>query len=214
MDYEWCEGYDHRFYVQLSLMNTKQKVALILLGGAVAYYLYEQYGGGGCCCPVVCGNCPPSSGNGPGIGTSIMSAVQGWKNVNSGPTWVPVLNQYEQQNNLPADILAATAYQESAFDENVIRGLKASSDGLSLGIMQLQTAYFPSVNVATPFADSDVEAQIAAAAQVFVTNYAALGSWPETIAAFNQGLAGVQKNGITSTKYVNNITGNAPAANA
>lgn len=143
-----------------------------------------------------------------------MAAVQGWQNVGSGPTWVPYLNQIEQQFGFPQDILAATAFQESSFNEGVIRGTTPSSDGLSLGIMQLRTAYYPSVNVPVPFQDSDVQQQIQDAATTFQTNYAALGSWPETIAAFNQGLSGVQKNGITSTQYVNNIIANAPSANA
>lgn len=192
-------------------MNQQQKILLLAFAGIGAYWWYTQQGGASC--PIVCGNCPPSSGNCPGIGTQLLATVQGWQNVGSGPTWVPVLNQYEQQYGLPANILAATAYQESSFNENVIRGLTPSSDGLSLGIMQLQTQYYPSVQVATPFQDSDVEQQISDAANVFATNYASLGSWPQTIAAFNQGLSGVQQNGITSVNYVNNILANAPAAN-
>lgn len=143
-----------------------------------------------------------------------MAGIQGWQNVGSGPTWVPYINQVEQQMGFPQDILAATAYQESSFNENVIRGLTPSSDGLSLGIMQLRTSFYPSVNVPTPFQDSDVQQQIQDAANTFQTNYAALGDWPATIAAFNQGLSGVQTNGITSTSYVAKILANAPAANA
>jgi hypothetical protein len=195
-------------------MNEKQKVLLLLLAGGAAYWWYTQQGGGSSsCCPVVCGNCPICGSNSPGVGTNLMAAVQGWQNVGSGPTWVPYLNQVEQSMGFPQDILAATAFQESSFNEGVIRGTTPSSDGLSLGIMQLQTQYYPSVQVAVPFQDSDVEQQIQDAANTFQTNYAALGSWPATIAAFNQGLAGVQKNGITSTKYVANVLGNAPAAN-
>ena len=186
-------------------VSNNQIIGAVLLAG-VGYYLYTQGTGDSSDTTV-------DSGNSPGIGTQIMAAVSGYKNVNDGPIWVPVLNAAEAQFNLPADILCATAFQESSFLTNVINGTQPSSDGLSLGIMQLQTAYYPSVNVAVPFSQADVEQQIQDAAQTFATNYAALGSWPETIAAFNQGLNGVQTNGITSTSYVAKILANCPAAN-
>jgi hypothetical protein len=148
--------------------------------------------------------------------TQVQAAVMGWKNVNSGPQWVPVLNAVEQQYGFPADMLAAVAFQESGFREGVIRGTTPSSDGLSLGIMQLQTRYYPALvgpDVPVPYSDSDVENQINQAAIIFQANYNVLQSWPATIAAWNQGLTGVQTNGITSTSYVANILGNAPAAN-
>ena len=198
-------------------MNDKQKVLLLLGLGAAAWWYYTQQSGGGGCCPVVCGNCPPNNSNSPGVFTNVQAAVVGWQNVGSGPTWVPYINSVEQQYGFPQDMLAAVAFQESSFNEGVIRGTTPSSDGLSLGIMQLQTQYYPQLVgpcVPVPYQDSDVQNQINEAASVFQTNYASLGSWPATIAAWNQGLSGVQKNGITSTKYVNNILGNAPAANA
>ena len=182
-------------------MNKGQKLALFGVLGVAAYYIYSQSNSSG-------------GSNSPGLVTQLQAAVSGWQNVGSGPTWVPYLNQIEQQYGFPQDILAATAFQECSFDESVIRGTTPSSDGLSLGIMQLQTQFYPSVCVPVPFTDADVQQQIQDAANTFQTNYAALGSWPETIAAFNQGLSGVQKNGITSTKYVANVLANAPAANA
>lgn len=147
--------------------------------------------------------------------SDLEAATMGWKSAGSGPTWVPILNEAERQYGLAADVLAATAYQESSFIENVIRGLKKSSDGLSLGMMQLQTQFFPSLvgpSIAVPYTDQNVSDQINAAAQVFATNYASLQSWPETIAAYNQGLSGVERNGIISADYVANVLANAPAA--
>jgi hypothetical protein len=184
-------------------MNKGQKLVLLGLAGFGAYYYYTQNMSGG-----------SGGSNSPNLLTQANAMINGWQNVGSGPTWVPVIEAVEQQFGFPQDILAATAFQESSFNENVIRGVTPSSDGLSLGIMQLQTAYYPSVNVPVPFSDDDVNQQIQDAATTFQTNYAALGSWPATIAAFNQGLAGVQRNGITSSQYVANILGNAPAANA
>ena len=190
-------------------MNTEQK--LVLLGGlgVVAYYFLSSDDNNFLSSSDDSGD----GSNSPGVITQVQAAVTGWQNVGSGPTWVPVLNQVESDFGFPANILAATAFQESSFKEGVIRGTTPSSDGLSLGIMQLQTKYYPSVDVAVPFTDDDVNQQIQDAATTFQTNYAALGSWPETIAAYNQGLSGVQTNGITSVSYVSKILANAPAAN-
>lgn len=181
-------------------MNNRQ-LLILLLGGTAAYYLYQQNGD-----PVAAYQNAESD---------VTAAIAGWKSAGSGPTWVPILNECEQAYGLPQDMLAAVAYQECSFIENVIRGLTPSSDGLSLGIMQLQTRYYPSLvgpSVPVPYTDQNVSDQINEAGQVFASNYAVLGSWEATIAAWNQGLAGVQQNGITSTRYVANIVANAPAA--
>jgi Transglycosylase SLT domain len=184
-------------------MNDGAKLFWIGFLGVGAWYIYNNQG------DVVAAAQSAAS--------DVQAAIMGWKNAGSGPTWVPILNQAEQQYGLPQDILAATAYQECNFVENIIRGLTPSSDGLSLGMMQLQTQYYPDLvgpSVPVPYTDQNVSDQINEAAQVFAANYAALGDWPATIAAYNQGLAGVQRNGITSTAYVANIVANAPAANA
>lgn len=184
-------------------MNQDQKFLLLLAAGGAAWYLYANNGD------------PETAAQ--NFTSDVQAVTMGWKNAGSGPTWVPILNQCEAQYGLPQDILAAVAYQESSFIENVIRGITPSSDGLSLGIMQLQTQYYPNLvgpSVPVPYTDQNVSDQINEAGQVFASNYAALGSWPATIAAWNQGLSGVQNNGITSVKYVNNILANAPAANA
>lgn len=182
-------------------MNNSQKLFLLVGFGGLAYYLYKTQ---------------PQVGTAvQGAASMITAATVGWKNAGSGPTWVPILNQAEASYGLPQDMLAAVAFKESSFIENVIRGLTPSSDGLSLGIMQLQTQYYPNLvgpSVLVPYTDQNVSDQISQAGQVFADNYAALGSWEQTIAAWNQGLTGVQTNGITSTSYVANIIANAPAA--
>jgi hypothetical protein len=184
-------------------MNTESKLILLGLAGVAAYYYINNNG---------------ELDTAAQSATSDIQAVfMGWKNAGSGPQWVPVLNQAESAYGLPADCLAAVAYQECSFIENVIRGLTPSSDGLSLGIMQLQTQYYPSLvgpGVPVPYTDQNVSDQISQAGQVFASNYAVLQDWPATIAAWNQGLSGVQTNGITSTSYVAKILANAPAASA
>lgn len=182
-------------------MNDSQKLLLLVGFGGLAYYLYQTQ--------------PAVSTAVQGAASQLQAATIGWQNAGSGPTWVPVLNQCEQSYGLPQDILAATAFAECSFIENIIRGIQPSSDGLSLGIMQLQTQYYPNLvgpSVPVPYTDQNVTDQISQAGQVFAANYAALGSWEETIAAWNQGLSGVQNNGITSTAYVAGILANAPAA--
>lgn len=184
-------------------MNQDQKFWLLLAAGGAAWYLYNNNGD------------PETAAQ--NFTSDIQAVTMGWKNAGSGPSWVPILNAAESQYGLPQDMLAAVAYQESGFIENVIRGITPSSDGLSLGIMQLQTQYYPNwvgPGVPIPYTDQNVSDQINEAAQVFASNYSALGAWPATIAAWNQGLTGVERNGITSTRYVANILGNAPAASA
>ena len=182
-------------------MNDSTKIVLLGLAGVAAYYLINNNG---------------EADTAVQSATSDIQAVfMGWKNAGNGPTWVPVLNQAEQAYGIPQDLLAAMAYQESSFIENVIRGLAPSSDGLSLGIVQLTIANYPQLvgpGVPVPYTDQNVSDQISEAGQIFATNYAALGSWPATVAAYNQGLTGVQRNGITSVSYVAKILANAPAA--
>ncbi len=193
-------------------MNGEQKVIVLLGLSALAYYFYKNNS--------QFAQTVDNAGSqltyaAQSAVSTVQAAVSGWQNAGSGPTWVPVLNQCEQLYGLPTNILAATAYQECNFIENVIRGLTPSSDGLSLGIMQLQTQYYGNLvgpSIPVPYTDQNVTDQIDEAGQVFASNYAALGSWEATIAAWNQGLSGVQNNGITSVQYVQNIIANAPAA--
>jgi soluble lytic murein transglycosylase-like protein len=155
------------------------------------------------------------------IGSTVTAAVSGWKTAGSGPTWIPILNATETQFNLPTDMLAALAYQESSFIENVIRGLQPSSAG-ALGMMQLMPQYYDAQvgpAVPTPYSDDAVNAQIQAAAQTLASNYNTLGSWELAVAAYNAGVGAVQKaggipqNGQTPA-YVAGIEANAPAMNA
>jgi len=184
-------------------MTKAQKILLLFGGGALLYWIYTQSGAGG--------NCPC-------LGTQIMAGIQGWQNVNEGPTWVPILNQVEQQYGFPQDLLAAMAYQESSFLQDVIDGTRPSSAG-ALGLMQLMPQYYTSVQVPTPFSACDTNNQIQQAAQTMQQNYSTLQSWPLAIAAYNSGVGAVQsaggipQNGQTPN-YVAGILANAPAANA
>lgn len=185
-------------------MSKRLNFLWLALGGVAIYYIYSNQKQVGTALQT--------------IGASVTAAVAGWKNAGSGPTWVPVLNAAEVANSLPTDMLAALAYQESSFIENVIRGLQPSSAG-AMGMMQLMPQYYPDQvgpAVATPYTDDNVNAQINTAAQTLASNYATLGSWELAVAAYNAGVGAVQnaggipQNGQTPA-YVAGIEANAPA---
>ncbi|MGH7747189.1 MAG: lytic transglycosylase domain-containing protein [Candidatus Dormibacteria bacterium] len=145
---------------------------------------------------------------------TISAALSGWKNVQQGPTWVPLLNSTELMYGLPTDLLARIAYQESHFRDDIIRGTKVSSAG-ALGIMQMMPQYFTSVNVPRPYTDGDVANQIDEAAKQLVSLYNSTHLWSLAIAAYNAGLGNVQKYGgippFTETQnYVQQIMADVP----
>jgi len=184
-------------------MKKSQRFVLLGLGGLAAYYYFSSQQGGD---------------NSPGLVTQMLAAVQGYKNVNDGPTWCPILNQAESDYGLPADLLCAMAFRESSFKSNVIDGTTPSSAG-ALGLMQLEPRYYASAQVAVPFTAADTTQQIQDAASTMSANYNALGSWPLAVAAYDAGLTavknagpGIPQNGETPA-YVASIIGNAPAAN-
>jgi soluble lytic murein transglycosylase-like protein len=201
---------------------TRGEKVLVMLGlAAVGVYIYENYfsgsGWASSGCPITDAETTAQAAE-----SQVQAAVSGWQAAGSGPTWVPILNQYESQYGFPQNMLAALAFQESSFIENIIRGKQASSAG-ALGMMQLMPQYYSTLvgpsGAAVPYQDSDVEAQIDAACQTFQTNYNSLGSWPLAIAAYNAGLGavnnagpGIPQNGQTPA-YVAGILANAPAAN-
>lgn len=183
----------------------RQTLLWLTLGGAVAYYLYV--------------NQQQLILDAQDAGDSIMSDIVGWKAVNDGPIWVPVLNATEQQLGIPPDLLARLAYQESSFRTGVINGTTKSSAG-ALGIMQMMPQYFSTVNAPIPFSTADIEAQIQQGAQNLVSQYETFGSWQLALAAYNAGAGAVKQYGgippfPETQNYVADITADVPAiANA
>lgn len=161
---------------------TRDDLLLWGLGGAlVAYFLYNQQG---------------QSALNQGAGSiytgveDVTAAVSGWASVNQGPTWVPVINETEASYGIPANMLARMAYQESHFRPDIIAGTTASPAG-ALGILQLEPAYFQSVNVPLPFTTQDTLAQISEAAQEFARLYGVYADWGAALAAYNWGQGNV-----------------------
>ena len=144
------------------------------------------------------------------------AAISGWKSVQQGPQWVPVLNAAESQLGIPADLLARIAYEESHFRQDIIDGNTPSSAG-ALGLMQLLPKYFNTVQVPVPFAPSDTAAQIQQAGQLLVTLFNHFGDWSLAVAAYNAGqtridgyVAGTNTLPAETSSYVADILADVP----
>ncbi len=122
----------------------------------------------------------------------VTAVVSGWKQVQTGPAWVPYINAIEAQYGIPTDLLARMAYQESHFRPDVITGEQASDAG-ALGIMQLMPQYFATVRVMRPYTVGDVEAQIREAAGELVRLMNYYNDWGLAVAAYNDGEGNVNK---------------------
>jgi soluble lytic murein transglycosylase-like protein len=139
-----------------------------------------------------------------------------WK-VNGG-VWLAHLASAERAYDIPTDLLARIAYEESHFRDDIIRGEEASPAG-ALGIMQLMPKFFLSVRVPTPFTDVDVAQQIDEAAQFLAHLNDHTHDWQFAVAAYNAGLGNVEKYaGIPpfpeTEKYVADITADVPLKEA
>lgn len=144
------------------------------------------------------------------VEATVTAAIAGWKSVGNASDWLPAIATSEQENNLPVDLLARIAYEESHFREDIIRGTKSSPAG-ALGILQLEPEYFPSVRAQIPFTDSDVLSQIEEAAIDVARLYGRFSDWSLAIAAYNAGEGNVHKYGgippfPETQKYVADIT--------
>lgn len=183
----------------------KQGKLLLILGASIAAYLFY--------------NRQQVSDTAQNALAASEATMVGWKNVDDGPKWVPYLNMAETQFNIPTDLLARIAYQESHFRPDIISGSKVSSVG-ALGLMQMMPQYFKSVNVPRPYTDQDTLNQINEAAGQLSSLYNSTGSWQLAVAAYNAGLGNVRKYGgippfPETQTYVADITADVPAiANA
>lgn len=156
------------------------------------------------------------------VGDTMTATLSGWRNVQQGPVWVPVINSIENTYGIPPNLLARIAYQESRFRPEVINGTHPNPTSGALGMMQMLPKYFASVRVPVPFSSSDVSAQIDEAAQLLSRLYAHFGDWSLAIAGYNDGqtnidhyLAGTHPLTAETSDYVTQVLADVPvAANA
>lgn len=158
------------------------------------------------------------SASGVSPSTDIMATLEGWQNVNDGPTWVPVINETETSLGIPTNLLARMAYQESSFLPDVIDGTQASSAG-ALGILQLMPSEFSSVQVATPFSSADTQNQISQAGQYLVQLYQQFNDWGVAVAAYDAGpgtmqnvLAGTEAMPTETQTYLADVLSDVPVS--
>lgn len=148
----------------------------------------------------------------------VTAALTGWQTVNSGPTWVPVINQTEDNLGIPHNLLARMAYQESSFRDDVINGTTLSTAG-ALGILQLMPNYFDTVRRPTPYSPQDTVDQISQAGQQLLSLYNRYQDWALALAAYNDGannidkyLAGVRTLPGETANYVAKVLADVPIA--
>lgn len=122
----------------------------------------------------------------------VTAAIAGWKQVQAGPQWVPVINAAEMQYGIPTDLLARMAYQESHFRPSIIDGTTASPAG-ALGILQLMPQYFNTVQRPIPFSTQDTADQINQAAGQLLGLMNHFNDWGLAVAAYNDGQGNVDK---------------------
>ena len=167
---------------------TREEWLIIGLVGAAAAVLYLTRKTASPGAPVITGGITGTLQSGV---ENVQAALAGWKTVQQGPKWVPVLNAAEAQYGIPPDLLARIAYQESHFRPDIIDGTTVSSAG-ALGMMQLMPAYFQSVNVPRPFNEGDTLAQIDEAARELVRLQGVFHQWAVAVGAYNAGQGTMQ----------------------
>lgn len=133
-----------------------------------------------------------------------------WKRSANAARYIPALHTAEDAHDIPRDLLARVAYQESHFRDDIISG-KVKSPAGAEGIMQLVRQYHPDVDPLDPFA------AIAYAGQYLATLYRQFGSWKLALAAYNWGPGNLTRNlnapgkwPQETLRYVTEVTKDVP----
>lgn len=142
------------------------------------------------------------------LGGGAAVVLANWKR--NGDAYLPLLNAAELKYNIPHDLLARQAYQESHFRDDIVSGETVSSAG-ALGIMQIIPRYHPGVD------PLNVPDAIDYAGSLLRGWFNQFGSWSLALAAYNAGPGNVAKyNGVPpfpeTQKYVSDIAADVPSA--
>lgn len=109
-----------------------------------------------------------------------------WKRSANAAKFLPALHATEDAYDIPRDLLARVAYQESRFRDDIISGATTSDAG-AVGIMQIVPRWHPDVNPRDPYAS------IHYAGKFLSSLYKQFGSWKLALAAYNWGPGNVAK---------------------
>lgn len=151
------------------------------------------------------------------IGLAIFATAGGvalvyWKRSANAAKFLPALNAAEDAYDIPRDLLARVAYQESRFRDDVISGKTVSGAGAQ-GIMQIVPRWHPNVNPLDPYAAINYAAGFLASLKK------QFGSWRLALAAYNWGAGNLSKNLNTpgtwpqeTLDYVSQIVKDVPVA--
>jgi soluble lytic murein transglycosylase-like protein len=124
------------------------------------------------------------------VAVNYLSAA--WMASDNAQKWAPFLSSVEDGVGIPSGLLSRIAYQESHFVQSIIDGTQSSPAG-ALGMMQLMPQFFQSVNVPTPYSDTDTMNQVNEAANFLVGLYSHFGNWTDAVAAYNAGQGNIDK---------------------
>ncbi len=109
-----------------------------------------------------------------------------WKAGANAAKYLPRLAAAESKYDLPTDLLARVAYQESRWRDDIATGQLQSPAGAQ-GLMQIIPAMHPGVN------PLDTSAAIDYAAKYLRQLFKQFGSWRLAVAAYNAGPGNVKK---------------------
>lgn len=122
-----------------------------------------------------------------GIGLLIMSQNKTrWTIPDSGLKYKSIFDKVESDLNLPGNLLARVAYQESRFRDDIISGRVKSAKG-ARGIMQIIPKWHPGID------PLDIPEAITYAGEYLLKLYNQFGTWPHALAAYNWGPGNFKK---------------------
>jgi soluble lytic murein transglycosylase-like protein len=114
------------------------------------------------------------------IGLLLMRYKTAWAIPTTGQPYAAALMNAEKSYNIPHNLLARVAYQESRFRDDIITG-KTISDANAQGIMQIVPKWHPDVDPLKPYDAINY-------AGMYLANlYQRFGSWDKALAAYNWG---------------------------
>jgi soluble lytic murein transglycosylase-like protein len=109
-----------------------------------------------------------------------------WKRSVNAAKFLPSLNAVEDAYDIPRDLLARVAYQESRFRDDIISGRTVSSAG-AVGIMQIVPRWHPEIDPKDPYASIHYAGKYLAGLRK------QFGSWKLALAAYNWGPGNLAK---------------------